>query len=277
MIPPKICPGCRVPVRGQCPRCEKGDRPSRIPAGRRSRPTYTRRERTRRADVVRAWVAQNGLLCPGYERPPHPAGDLTADHVVPEALGGAPDGPLRVLCRSCNSARGASMSELRAPGLEVVLVAGPACSGKTRFVREHADPEDLVLDFDSLAEAMSLAGRYEHVSSHVPLVAEARDSVLDRLLLGGLQVRRCWVISTAPKRQTRRHYRDRYGARVVVLVPSEETCLLRAMRERPAGWQRYVREWFDTYEPDAGDEVIRGGRHGGSGAGAEGSGGSSAA
>jgi 5-methylcytosine-specific restriction endonuclease McrA len=259
MIPPKICPGCRVPVRGQCPRCEKSKTP-RISSVQRSRPTYTRRERTRRSDVVRAWVAQNGLTCPGYERPPHPADDLTADHVVPEAVGGAPDGPLRVLCRSCNSARGSSMAELRAPGLEVVLVAGPACSGKTRYVAEFAEPDDLVLDFDSLAEAMSLAGRYEHVASHVPLVAEARDSVLDRLLLGGHQVRRCWVISTAPKRRTRRHYRDRYGARVVVLLPSEETCLLRAGRERPAPWQRYVREWFDQYEPDPADEVVRAGR-----------------
>lgn len=256
MIPPKICPGCRTPVRGQCPRCEQ--RTKAPQASQRSRSGYTRRERTRRADTVRAWVAQNGLMCPGYERSAHPADDLTADHVVPEAVGGAPDGQLRVLCRSCNSSRGASMAELRAPGLEVVLVAGPACSGKTRYVAEHAGPDDLVLDFDSLAEAMSLAGRYEHVSSHVPLVAEARDAVLDRLLLGGHSVRRCWVISTAAKRRTRRHYRDRYGARVVVLVPSEETCLLRAMRERPAAWQQYVREWFDAYESDPADEVIRG-------------------
>lgn len=275
--PPKICPSCRVPVRGQCPRCEKGGTAPRVASGQRSRPAYTRRERTRRADTVRAWVAQNGMVCPGYERPPHSADDLTADHIVPPGAGGSEGGPLRVLCRSCNSARGSSMAELRAPGLEVVLVAGPACSGKTRYVAERADPDDLVLDWDSLAEAMSLAGRYEHVSSHVPLVAEARDSVLDRLLLGGLQVRRCWVINTAPKREVRRHYRNRYGARVVVLLPSEETCLLRAMRERPAAWQQYVREWFDTYEPDADDEVVRGGRHGGTGAGTEGSGGASAA
>jgi 5-methylcytosine-specific restriction endonuclease McrA len=31
--------------------------------------------------------------------------DLTADHVTPLARGGHPLGPLRVLCRSCNSSR----------------------------------------------------------------------------------------------------------------------------------------------------------------------------
>ena len=33
--------------------------------------------------------------------------DLTADHVTAIANGGDPLGPLRVLCRSCNSRRGA--------------------------------------------------------------------------------------------------------------------------------------------------------------------------
>ena len=34
--------------------------------------------------------------------------DLTADHLIPVIDGGA-GGPLRVLCRSCNSARGARL------------------------------------------------------------------------------------------------------------------------------------------------------------------------
>ena len=33
--------------------------------------------------------------------------DLTADHITPLARGGHPLGPLRVLCRRCNSRRGA--------------------------------------------------------------------------------------------------------------------------------------------------------------------------
>src|SRR3546814_18401395 len=117
---------------------------------------------------------------------------------------------------------------------------------------------------------MSLTGRYEHIAAHVPVVGEARDAALERLLLGGHQVRRCWVISTAPLRKTRAHYRRRYGARVVVLMPSEETCLLRAMRERPKAWQGYVRKRFDPYEPDPKDTVLRSWQAAGEGRGPDG-------
>lgn len=62
------------------------------------------------ARVVRAWRGEYGNWCPGYQRDAHPAADLTADHVVPLAAGGAPFdiGDCAVLCRSCNSMKGAS-------------------------------------------------------------------------------------------------------------------------------------------------------------------------
>ncbi len=65
------------------------------------------------ARVLRAWRGQHGDWCPGYGRDPHPASDLTADHVVPLAAGGAPldIGNLAVLCRSCNSTKGAQEAD----------------------------------------------------------------------------------------------------------------------------------------------------------------------
>lgn len=71
--------------------------------GKRARRPYTARERTRRAEAVAAHRAEHGDWCPGWQRPPHPSGDLTADHVVPVGAGGAEQGDLTVLCRSCNS------------------------------------------------------------------------------------------------------------------------------------------------------------------------------
>ena len=59
--------------------------------------------------VLRAWRGQHGSWCPGYQRDAHPAADLTVDHVVPLAAGGAPFdiGNGAVLCRSCNATKGA--------------------------------------------------------------------------------------------------------------------------------------------------------------------------
>ncbi len=62
------------------------------------------------ARVLRAWRGEHGNWCPGYQRPAHPARDLTVDHVVSLSVGGAPFdiGNTAVLCRSCNSTKGAT-------------------------------------------------------------------------------------------------------------------------------------------------------------------------
>jgi hypothetical protein len=61
------------------------------------------------AEARRQHVARYGWTCPGWGRTPHYATDLTADH--PRSL--AEGGPLNptdappILCRSCNSRKGA--------------------------------------------------------------------------------------------------------------------------------------------------------------------------
>lgn len=70
-------------------------------------PPTTRAEVKRRSDLVGTWIRTHGPVCPGWGRPLHTvaASNLTADHIVPVSMGGM-NGALRVLCRSCNSARG---------------------------------------------------------------------------------------------------------------------------------------------------------------------------
>ena len=82
---------------------------SRCQRHRKESPTYLQRdwaERKRRARAVAQHVAEHGWWCPGWKVSQHPSRDLTADHVVPVVDGGR-DSPLVVLCRSCNSRRGA--------------------------------------------------------------------------------------------------------------------------------------------------------------------------
>ena len=96
-------PGCTArPDRdGKCARHARAHDTGR----RRSIGTKHREpaDRARRAASVAAHRARYGNWCPGYQRPPHHARDLTADHHTAIATGGDPHGGLRVLCRSCNS------------------------------------------------------------------------------------------------------------------------------------------------------------------------------
>jgi 5-methylcytosine-specific restriction enzyme A len=103
-VTPRPCIGCgvRIPSGSRCPLCT-----SKMQRTKRQRRPYTAAERDRRAAAVAEWRAQHGDVCPGWGREPHPSSDLTADHVVPVAAGGIESGSLRVLCRRCNSTRGA--------------------------------------------------------------------------------------------------------------------------------------------------------------------------
>jgi 5-methylcytosine-specific restriction enzyme A len=103
----RACLGCgvRIPSGSRCARCA-----SALQRTKRAQRPYTAAERARRAAAVEQWRRQFGDVCPGWHREPHGVAwpnILTADHVEAFAAGGAEDGPLRVLCRSCNSARGA--------------------------------------------------------------------------------------------------------------------------------------------------------------------------
>jgi 5-methylcytosine-specific restriction enzyme A len=94
----------------RCPDCRRIVERARSQAKRARRP-YTAEDQRLRAQTVQAWIEMHGYVCPGWQRPAHPAdperNPLTADHVVAVAAGGHPLGPYNVLCRSCNSAKGA--------------------------------------------------------------------------------------------------------------------------------------------------------------------------
>ena len=102
-----VCGRCQaklIPVDAPEHRCDECRREvNRIKYQRRRR---TAAERRRRQALIAEHVRVHGWNCPGWNRPAHASTDLTADHLTPQARGGAPESAIRVLCRSCNAARG---------------------------------------------------------------------------------------------------------------------------------------------------------------------------
>jgi hypothetical protein len=105
-------PGTPCPTRAittarpsRCPSCKQSYNAYRN-AQRRARgprPWYGSEWQRLRREVLAAWRAEHGDLCAGHQRDPHYSADLTVDHVASRSL----DEGVRVLCRSCNSRRGA--------------------------------------------------------------------------------------------------------------------------------------------------------------------------
>jgi 5-methylcytosine-specific restriction protein A len=104
----KLCTVCGIVTSRAGSRCAAHAR--RSSPSRHSAVYRTREWQRLSARVLRAWRGERGDWCPGYRRPAHRASDLTVDHVVPLAAGGAPFdiANTAVLCRSCNSTKGAS-------------------------------------------------------------------------------------------------------------------------------------------------------------------------
>ena len=111
----KLCTVCGIVTSRPGSRCLEHARQSN--RSRHNALYSTRAWQRLSARVLRAWRGEHGNWCPGYQREPHPARDLTVDHVVPLAAGGAPFdiANTAVLCRSCNSTKGASGGDRGSP------------------------------------------------------------------------------------------------------------------------------------------------------------------
>jgi 5-methylcytosine-specific restriction enzyme A len=107
-----LCGGCmkrHIPIDSPNRRCDDCRRQLNRTKYRRRRRTAA--ERRRRRSLIAEHVRVHGWTCPGWNRPAHPSTDPTADHLTPQARGGAPESAIRVLWRSCNAARGAGSRE----------------------------------------------------------------------------------------------------------------------------------------------------------------------
>ncbi|MDQ3102423.1 MAG: HNH endonuclease, partial [Actinomycetota bacterium] len=107
----KLCTVCGVVTSRGGSRCTEHARQSN--RSRHNALYSTRAWQRLSARVLRAWRGEHGNWCPAYQRDGHRASDLTVDHVVPLAAGGAPFdiGNCAVLCRSCNSTKGVSEAD----------------------------------------------------------------------------------------------------------------------------------------------------------------------
>ena len=137
----------------------------------------------------------------------------------------------------------------------VVLVCGPPCAGKNYYIRHHANPADVVLDYDAIAVQFGSDRAHRHTDGQVKQLAEARMLTLMTRLARTVDVT-AWVIRTAPSPEARRHYTAlTHATEVLVLKPPLHVALARA-KHRPPGTAKAIRSWYWRYRPGPGETVI---------------------
>jgi hypothetical protein len=122
-------------------------------------------------------------------------------------------------------------------------VLGPPASGKSTWVREHAKPGDITIDYDAIANILTPPdGKpYKH-TPHVQAVTKAaRQAAID----AALKLTDCdvYVIHSMPGQRTIDRY-VRLGAQVVTIDPGIDVVMARCKAERPWQMQVAVKEWY---------------------------------
>ena len=130
----------------------------------------------------------------------------------------------------------------------VYIVHGAPCSGKSTFVREHANRDDLIIDLDAIYKALTLCETHEQPQRVKANVFGVRDCLFDMIRTRKGKWRNAWVISSKIALELERE-RELLGATLIHIDTDEETCL-RNLYMHPEGrdteaWEDYIRKYFE--------------------------------
>lgn len=135
----------------------------------------------------------------------------------------------------------------------LTVVTGAPCSGKSTYVRQHAVPGDVVIDFDLIAQALGSPVDHGHDSQYWKVAIEARDAAIKAAIGRHREGCRVWVIDSKPSPAKQEWY-TKAGARFADLTASPAELHARAAAGRPASWHARI----DTFI--ASDDLLPSGR-----------------
>lgn len=130
---------------------------------------------------------------------------------------------------------------------KVYIVYGAPCSGKTSFVRDAANKEDLILDIDSIWEMISNNDRYIKPGRLKQNVFMIRDAILDQIRTRAGGWRNAYIIGGYPLHMERQRLATALGAELIHIDTEKAECIKRSL-DRPGYWDEYIEEYFEKYQ-----------------------------
>lgn len=127
---------------------------------------------------------------------------------------------------------------------KVYLVYGSPCSGKSTWVHEVANPDDLILDIDKIWECVSISDKYHKPSRLKTNVFGIRDCIIDQIKTRSGMWRNAYVVGGYPLRTDRDRLCNLLNAEPIFIDTSKEECLSRAVNEE---WKEFIEDWFDSF------------------------------
>lgn len=135
---------------------------------------------------------------------------------------------------------------------KVYIVHGAPCSGKTSFVNSIKGNSDLIVDIDSIWEAVT-GKRYYKPAALKANVFAMRDALLETVRTRAGKWERAFIIEGLPYKAERERKRDIFGAELIYIDTDEKTCYERlqtdeSRREYTADWRKYIADYFAKFQ-----------------------------
>lgn len=131
------------------------------------------------------------------------------------------------------------------------LVYGPPCGGKSTWVADRIGDNDLVVELDSLFQAMTWrkTHRIEHAAK--PFVFSSWAMMLNRIEQEGFEGDNVYVITAGANQAKRNELAEKIGGELIPIIPTRQDAHDRCDGAgRPKQWHKFIDEWFEAYEPD---------------------------
>ena len=129
----------------------------------------------------------------------------------------------------------------------VYIIYGSPLSGKTTYVRQVTKQGDLILDIDSLWEAVTFQPAHVKPNRCKYNVFPLRDLLYDNIKTRYGQWCDAYYLAGLPDRYERERVATELGAELIYCESTREECLKRA-ESRPPEYAEYVAKWWDIYE-----------------------------
>ena len=141
-------------------------------------------------------------------------------------------------------------TEAREPQ-HVYIVYGAPCSGKADWVKDVAEPGDIVLNIDRLWAAIRAdkCGEYEKPNELKQNVFALRDNLIDMIRVRRGRWDNAYIIGGYPLEGERERLAEIVGADKLIFIDTpKDVCMLRAKTISP-DMEKFVADWFDRYHP----------------------------
>ena len=135
----------------------------------------------------------------------------------------------------------------------VYIVYGPPMSGKTSYVIEHMEEGDLVVDMDSLYQAVTLLPKYHKPDILRYNVFAIRNAIIDNIKTRYGGFRTAWIIGGYARKVEREKLAKDLNANLILMNADRDTCIRRLKdcndyrAEHKEEWTTYIDNWFEDY------------------------------